>query len=157
MPLAVVAAALSLGAAAIHFAVIQEHLDEGELVALFFLVVGWAQAMWAIAFVMRPGDALRMIGAAGNALVVAIWLVSRTVGLPFGATPWQPESIGLADLFATGFELALCALLAVALVPRLESRMRGHSLPIERAYVYSGFGLLSVGLLTGLAILSPGA
>ncbi len=35
-------AALSVGAAAIHFAVIFEHFDEYVLYGVFFLVIAWA-------------------------------------------------------------------------------------------------------------------
>jgi hypothetical protein len=40
-------AALSVGAAAIHFAVIFEHFGESMLYGVFFLVIAWAQLIWA--------------------------------------------------------------------------------------------------------------
>ena len=53
---------LSLGAAAIHFAVIGEHIAEYALFGVFFALIGWFEALWAIAYVMRPTR--RLAGAA---------------------------------------------------------------------------------------------
>ena len=39
-------AALSAGAAAIHFAVMFEHFSEYSLYGVFFLVLAWAQLAW---------------------------------------------------------------------------------------------------------------
>jgi hypothetical protein len=39
-------AALSAGAAAIHFAVMFEHFGEYSLYGVFFLVLAWAQLVW---------------------------------------------------------------------------------------------------------------
>ena len=40
-------AALSVGAAAIHFAVVFEHFNEYVLYGVFFLIISWAQAIRA--------------------------------------------------------------------------------------------------------------
>ena len=40
-------AALSAGAAAIHFAVTFEHFNKYLLYGVFFLVIAWAQLIWA--------------------------------------------------------------------------------------------------------------
>ena len=57
-------------------------------------------------------------GAIVNVGVIAVWLVSRTTGLPFGSQPWIPEPVGFADLFATSFEVVLVVLIGAALAPR---------------------------------------
>src|SRR5919109_1220164 len=50
----------------------------------FFWTVGVAQVVWGfVAFVAAPRWWLAL-GALGNAVVVATWLVSRSIGLPFG-------------------------------------------------------------------------
>ena len=56
--LAAVTATLSLGAAAIHFAVIGEHLVADIAFGLFFLGLAWFQAIWAQAFLMRRSSLL---------------------------------------------------------------------------------------------------
>jgi hypothetical protein len=48
-------AALSAGAAAIHFAVTFEHFSEYSLYGVFFLVLAWAQLVWPV--VLGPGRA----------------------------------------------------------------------------------------------------
>src|ERR1700733_13631298 len=44
-------AALSAGAAAIHFAVMFEHFDEYSLYGVFFLVLAWAQLIWPVVLI----------------------------------------------------------------------------------------------------------
>src|SRR5215470_13394658 len=45
-------AALSVGAAAIHFAVTFAHFNEYLLYGVFFLIIAWAQMIWAAAAVV---------------------------------------------------------------------------------------------------------
>ena len=47
-------AALSVGAAAIHFAVVFEHFAEYTLYGVFFLVISWAQVIWPVFLLGRP-------------------------------------------------------------------------------------------------------
>ncbi|HEY2305456.1 MAG TPA: hypothetical protein VGI05_06200, partial [Streptosporangiaceae bacterium] len=47
-------AALSAGAAAIHFAVVFEHFNQYVLYSAFFLIIAWAQAIWAAVVLWRP-------------------------------------------------------------------------------------------------------
>ena len=106
-----VAAALSLGAGVIHFALGPEHVVElGPLGYGFYmsgaLQVGWA-AILALALLMPRGrDAkpafrkLVLAGIAINVAILAAWAVSRVVGLPAGETPWTPEAVGRPDTIA---------------------------------------------------------
>jgi hypothetical protein len=99
--------ALSVGAAAIHFAVIPDHFEEWWAFGLFFAILGWFQAVWPIAYVNRPSRRLAWIAIAVNLATIVVWAWSRTIGLPVGPEPGMPEGIGAADLVATGLELAL--------------------------------------------------
>ena len=47
-------AALSVGAATIHFAVTFEHFAEYPLYGIFFLVISWAQVIWPAVLLWRP-------------------------------------------------------------------------------------------------------
>ena len=47
-------AALSAGAAAIHFAVTFEHFSEYSLYGVFFLVLAWAQLVWPVVLIALP-------------------------------------------------------------------------------------------------------
>jgi hypothetical protein len=86
-------AGMSLGAAAIHFAVVGEHFDEAVILGVFFAVVGWLQAGWVIAIVTIPSHALIIGGLVGNAAVAVVWVVSRTVGLPIGPEAGEAETL----------------------------------------------------------------
>lgn len=103
--LLVSAAALTLGAGAIHFAVIRAHFDESALFGLFFVVTALLQIGWSLAVALAPSQPLLLAGAAGNTGIVLVWLASRTIGLPVGPEPWTREPVGSLDLFATAFEV----------------------------------------------------
>jgi hypothetical protein len=113
--LSVTLACSSIAAAAIHFAVVGDHLDVGPLHGSFFIVVAWAQVLWAIAVLVAPRPAVLLAGVAGNAAIVAVWVLSRTVGVPVPPDPWTPEAVSVADLVATGLELVVVAGALVAL------------------------------------------
>ena len=80
------AALLMLGAAAIHFAVTPEHLDEYVPFGVFFLAVGSIQALIGIELLVRPSRRVAFGGAAVNGVLVTIWFPSRTRGVPIGPT-----------------------------------------------------------------------
>jgi hypothetical protein len=102
-------ASLSVGAAAIHFAVIFEHFTEYALYGVFFLVISWAQMIWAAVVLWRPSRLWLWLGLAGNALVIVVYVASRTTGLPIGPDVGSPEPVGGLDVVSTILELALVA------------------------------------------------
>ena len=108
------AAMFLLGPAAIHFAVAPEHLVAYLPYGLFFCLLGTAQLALAGGILLRPSPALLLGGAGMTVLVVAVWLLSRTAGMPFGPFAGQPEPVGLPDLLATCMECAAAGLLVIA-------------------------------------------
>lgn len=123
------AALLSASAGAVHAAVAPAHLREGIPVGAFFVVVATAQVTWSLLTLSTGRRAVRLLGLALNAGVLAVWALSRTVGLPVGAEAGQVESIGLADLLASSAELALVVVLARSLNPRRSARRRAAPPP----------------------------
>jgi len=122
-------ASLSVGAAAIHFAVIFEHFAEYALYGVFFLVLSWAQLVWAAVVLWRPSRLWLWLGAAGNALVVVVYVASRTTGLPIGPDVGNPEPAGGLDVVGVVLELALIAgCVALLWRPSLADRPVGGSL-----------------------------
>jgi hypothetical protein len=117
-----VVAILSLGAAAVHVFVIEAHLAEYWLFGVFFAVLAALQAAWAVAVLLRPTRRLLSWGAVGNAIVVGVWLVSRTVGLPLGPEAGSPEAVGFIDTAATVFEALLVGGVVALLKPGLATR-----------------------------------
>jgi energy-converting hydrogenase Eha subunit A len=90
------AALLTLGVAAIHFAVAPDHLQEYLPFGVLFLVVGLTQAILALSIFLRPSRQV-FAGAALVALgCVIIWAISRTSGLPFGPSE-KLENIQLGN------------------------------------------------------------
>ena len=102
-------AALSAGAAAIHFAVTFQHFSEYTLYGVFFLIISWAQAIWAVGVLWRPSKLWLWLGIAGNATIVAVYFASRLTGLPFGPDKGHTEPFGALDLVSVILEVALIA------------------------------------------------
>lgn len=115
--LVVTASLLSAGAAAIHAAVAGPHLQEYAPLGVLFIATAAGQAAWAALVVAAPSVRLFTLGAIANAGVVGIWIVSRTLGIPVGPEPWQPEAVGALDVAATIFEsgvIGVCLVLVAA-------------------------------------------
>ena len=100
-------AALSVGAAAIHFAVVFEHFAEYALYGAFFLVISWAQVIWPAVLLWRPSRLWLWLGIIGNAIVIAVYVASRTVGLPLGPDSHHAESVGALDVVSCVLEFGL--------------------------------------------------
>jgi hypothetical protein len=122
-------AALSVGAAAIHFAVIFEHFDEYSLYGVFFLVLAWAQLVWpavlvALSLAARRLAAWLWLGIAGNAIVLVIYFSSRSIGLPVGPDTKTVEAWGGLDLVCSIEEILLIVIAAAILArPGLLTRL----------------------------------
>jgi hypothetical protein len=108
------AAVATLGAAVIHFAMVPEHMGEATSHGVFFLVAGWLQfaGAAALAFSWPPRRAWLLGTAAFNGGVAALWLLTRTAGLPGDET----DAVGFPDALASALEVvAAVSALAVAL------------------------------------------
>ena len=73
----------------------------------FFFVVAVLQVMYSMALaVSPPSRALLWAGIVGNALVVALWLTTRTIGIPFfGPMAGDVLPVGLLDGLAQVLEV----------------------------------------------------
>ena len=126
-PLLLLLAGLSAAAGLIHAKALFDHATHYWLFGVFFGVLTYVQVLWAVQLYRRPDDR-RLFGpiAVMSLGVIAIWLVSRTVGLPIG--PWadRAEPIGAADFAATLDEVVIVVLIVSMLRPhgRLAARMR---------------------------------
>ena len=128
--LMVTAALATVGAAAIHLAVAPDHLREYLPFGVLFMLTGAIQAALAVTALLRPRRIVfaAVIGVA--AACIAVWTLSRTVGLPFGPSekdiPLQSTdplvtllelltSSGLAGVIASLLELVSVLLFGVLL------------------------------------------
>ncbi len=146
----VLAAGLSVGAAAVHFAVINEHFAEYPPYGVAFTVFAWFQVGWAFVFVVRPNRGLASLGILINVGALVVWAYSRLVGLPIGPDPGTIEATGPLDQLAGASEGVLVALLVWDLAASTE-RFRPRLSP-SSAVVYLGSAILAVVVLTSTAI-----
>lgn len=100
-------ASASAVAGIIHLVVTPEHLDEHLVFGAFFSIVGALQLIWARAFARTSSRMISLVGIVGSAAIVAIWALSRTIGLPVGPEHLQPETPGILDLAATAAEIVV--------------------------------------------------
>ncbi len=116
------AAMFLLGPAAIHFAAAPEHLIEYLPFGLSFYLLGAAQVAVACGILVRPSSPMLLGGAGLSLLVIGVWLLSRTVGMPVGPVPGA-EAVGLPDLLSSLMEWTTAVLLLVADI-RLDAAKR---------------------------------
>src|SRR5215472_14848390 len=148
-------AALSAGAAAIHFAVTFQHFSEYTLYGVFFLIISWAQAIWAAVVLWRPSKLWLWLGVAGNAMIVVVYFATRLTGLPFGPDKHHTEAFGALDLVSIIFEVALIAGCAALLWrPSLLDR------PVRRRTGFAGVASLAAFpaavIAVSAAVMTPG-
>jgi hypothetical protein len=99
-------AALSLGAAAVHFAMVPVHAGESRLEALGFATAGWLGLAFAVAILLRPSYPVLAGGVVLHLGLVGVWGWSRTAG-------W--EEVGTVDVVTVAMEAALVILASLAL------------------------------------------
>jgi hypothetical protein len=133
------AVAFLLCAALIHLAVVGPHLTESSLYAAFFVCAGLAQIVAALVLTVRRDRRLLIALAIGNAVIIAVWSVSRTTGLPIGPTPGAPESVSLPDVVASIAEGVVVVLSVVLAGVR--------SRPLAAKSWVVGVGFVGVGVI----------
>lgn len=124
------------GAALVHAMAVPVHYEHWRAAGFFFALLAVAEANLAALLAVSTRRSVAGAAVALNAGTMALWAVSRTVGLPFGPEAGHAEITGTADLMATGFEavsgLAAGLLLARSSLrvvsPRLVNHLVGASL-----------------------------
>jgi hypothetical protein len=117
-----IVAGLSIVAGLIHAVAMIEHFSHYWLYGVFFLVLTYGQVLWGMALLRRPvGVRALRAGAIANVAIVAVWVISRTVGVPVGPDAGRPEAVGAMDVAATLDQLVLAAYVAAIVSPRLRA------------------------------------
>ena len=142
-------AALSFGAAAIHFSAVREHWQQWPLAGIFFAVVGILQVAWGAAVLHRPNWILLALGAAAQLQVVVVWIISRTSGMPFGPQAHVAEAVGTADVVCSVMEVLAAVGAGVLLSPGVTRRF----VPRAQAVTVAGVAAMVTALATSLALL----
>lgn len=141
---------LSLSAGAIHAVAMVDHFSHWWLYGAFFLALTYGQALWGIALLRKPvSDRSLVRGAAANLAICAVWLFSRTVGVPIGPEAGSPEPVGVMDVAATVDQLALAAYVVAIVRPDLRMR-RGLRTLIGVHRIRLGMMLCSVTVFASL-------
>src|SRR4051795_1744954 len=141
-----VAAGAATLAAAVHLYITPEHLREWWLYGGFFVAVTVAQVLLAVLLLRGPGVGVALLAIWGTVGLIAVYVISRTVGLPItppadaaghglvagavgsgvpilpGALPPGVEPVAALDLVALGAELVLLAVL-VGMLPSALRRL----------------------------------
>jgi hypothetical protein len=129
--------ACCIGAAVVHFAYAPVHIDEDALHGVFFLAVAWAQLTLAFALARWREARWPWLAAVGvNAAVAAVWVISRTAGVPGS----DAEPVGFPDALATGLEVVAVAGALLALRPAVATR------PVARLHPVLG-GVAALALM----------
>lgn len=148
---------LSVGAAAIHAAVIGDHFDEDLLFGLFFVAVSVFQFLWALVWLWRPATLVAAVGALVNAAIIVTWFWSRSLGLPFGPHPGDVEAVGINDTLATLFQLVLVLALCALVLPQARRLFDRRSYPAYTLTLAAVLSIICVGLATVFATVSGAA
>ena len=118
-------AALSFAAGVIHLVMVPQHAQEALRVGLGFAVVGWFQIAFGVAIVVRPTRMWIRLGILANVVFVAIWFLSRTIGLPDWTGDGAVEKTASVDALCVAFEIAvIVGAVALLLNPRLFARWK---------------------------------
>ena len=137
----VIAAAASLGAAAVHASALSQHTFDLVHTAVFITMTVF-QAFWAYLVLRSVDRSVLLSGAVGHGVIVLLWLVSRTSGMP----SWLPgasgaEPVGLKDVAAT--VLAVVAVACVDVLSRRDLSVR----PVRASRAGAAVGAFVVGSL----------
>ena len=113
----------------------------------FFAVVAAAQIGWGTVALARAPRWWLALGAAGNLVAAATWVVSRTVGLPTGVYAGIKLPVGFPDALATALEAVIvvgAALLMVRGRGPARSAARSPRVTIAAAVVAGVLALVGV-------------
>jgi hypothetical protein len=137
----------SLAAGAINIAAAATVGRDSAQNLAFFVVVAAAQLVWGAVALARAPRWWLALGALGNLVVVATWVVSRTVGLPVGEYAGITLPVGFPDSLATVLE-ALIVVGAAALLVQgrspARSPARSPGATVAAAVVVGALALVGV-------------
>lgn len=98
----------------IHIGAAVDHFRQFPLYTLVFALLACTQFAWAAMILRRPSDRVLLLGCAFTVGVIALWIASRTTGVPIAPRAWVPERVGAADLIETiGESVTVIAVLVV--------------------------------------------
>lgn len=144
-----IAAVAGFVAAIAHAVVVRDHLAHWWGYGLFFASVAATQALAAVTLYRRPGRKLLAAVAIGDLGLIALYVISRTLGTPFvGPHAGHTEPLGVVDLIAKAAEGVQLAVILFALRRPMQIPRRGVG--------GRRFGLVAIAAVAAVAIAVPG-
>lgn len=125
-PLVGAAAVSSAGAGLVHAAASGTHTAE-RVAGLIFAVTAALQVAWAFYYLAHPGRRAAILGFLLNGTFAAVWLASRTVGLPAPEALAGVEHVTMQDGIAAllGLSAAVCSAVAAWKTDLVEQHRAG--------------------------------
>jgi hypothetical protein len=112
----IAAAGLSMEAAILHLVATPEHFRAWWGYGAFFVAMAVGQALYALVIVRTPSQPMLLLGAAVNAAIIVLYVITRTSGIPLiGPHAGIAEYPGVLDMSATAMEVGLVAVLVTLL------------------------------------------
>ncbi len=119
----VLAASLGL----IHMLALPLYFEQWLGYGVFFFSVAVIQVVYSMLLAVNPPNRILLwAGIVGNACIIALWAVTRTVGIPLGPMAGEVLPVGLLDGLAQILEVTQIVHLAVLL--RQFDRLGGRPL-----------------------------
>ncbi len=135
-----------IGVAAIHAAVVPQHLEEWTAAGVFFVLMTLAELSLAVAVVLFRRPMVFLACAASSVGSLLLWLFSRTIGIPFGPNPGVAESAGLADVAACALQVLTLVVAVTLLFWRTPIRRSGPSLNVGRLLLVAVVAVTALGV-----------
>jgi len=146
------AAVLSLTAGAVHFGYAPHHLSEDWAHGWFFLLIAAYQCAFAVLIVARPRRWVWASAIIVNFGIIATWVISRTVGLPFGPESLRSEVFSAPDIVSSIIEGIIILLAIVALAfPAFLQRPSRERISLR----FTALAIGTVAVVLGAIMLTP--
>ena len=113
-------AALSRFAGYIHVAYVDSHLQEWWAYGAFFIGAANLQVLFAALILRWPRWWLPYAGIGGNLVIIGMYVLTRTSGIPLGPHARVVEDAGATDWLTTAAQVGI----VVALLSMLDGRPR---------------------------------
>ena len=125
----------------VHAVAVPHHAEESLLFGGFFFLTACVQFLWCTLALLAPSLALLRWGAVVDVTLVALWALTRTVGLP-GLLD-RPEAVGSWDLAAKVWEV-VALLCSAALLHRAGATVTDDSRNHRHGTSWLVYSFLSV-------------
>lgn len=104
-----------------HGGLISQHFTEWWGYGVFFAAAATAQTLFGLAILTRALDGIEvryssvyrafyMAGIVGNAALLGMYFVSRTIGIPSGPSEGEVEPVAIVDLVTKVLEVGIIVL-----------------------------------------------